>query len=171
MREMAALKDRVAVLENEVHFAHGELRKVKEREQKLLDKILDKTQGEQFYDSDLARSFRNIREEVQRLAKSPLYATSSNNRRPWVAEQKESEELLEQWHTVPRKERQLLMRKHMFEHLNQYFFGGNYFGLSSGEMTSREAAVFRRMEANLSDFESEVQHRGGVWKLNSIGNA
>lgn len=160
---MAALRDRVAALEAELHFADRELRKVKDREQKLLDKILDKSQGGQFYDSDLVHSFRNIREEIQRLAKSPLYTTGGNTRRPWVAENSDNEAFFEQWYGVPRKERQLLIRGEMFGYLHRYIFACNLFGISATGVA--EALTFRDMETNLNHFERVLQNQGGKHKI------
>lgn len=163
MEEVADLRDRVATLEAELEFADGELRKVKEREQKLLDKVLDKSLGDQFYDSELIRSFRNIREEVQRLAKSSLYATSGNSRRPWVTELSDNDPFFEEWYRVPRKERRLLIRSRMFELLQQYILGCSIFGVSASVMaTQHEVAQFQDIEASLCDFERVLKGRKGV---------
>ncbi len=162
---MTVLRNQVAELEAALRFAEGELRTVKHREQKLLDKVLDKSLDDGFYDSDLIHAFRNIREEIQRLANSPLYATNGSAKRPWIAERHNDHDFYEEWYKVPRKEKQLLIRMQIFNLLCDYIFNRNIFGVSADPTADRHnKRRFSYIEESLSDFEGILENQGGKIK-------
>ena len=164
-QEVTVLRNQVAELEAALRFADEELRTVKHREQKLLDKVLDKSLDDGFYDSDLIHSFRNIREEIQRLANSPLYATNGSGKRPWVAERHDDHDFYEEWYKVPRKEKQLLSRMRIFSLLCHHIFNRKIFGVSPGPTVDwQDQTWFRRIEASLSVFEGTLENQGGKIK-------
>lgn len=160
---MTFLKKRVAELEAAFQFVDGEIRIVKDREQKLLDKILDKTLRDDFYDSDIIYAFRNIQEDIHRLANGRLYATAGSDMRPWVAERHEDHRFYTEWYQVPRKEKQLLSRSHIFDLLHEHILDSNLFGVSADVTASEnKKACYRHIEKGLKMFEDILMDKRGM---------
>ncbi|KAJ6786295.1 hypothetical protein PWT90_00835 [Aphanocladium album] len=167
--EINELRQKTSDLYTQLEASNNMLQTLQRNERALLDAILEKSGGEELLDDDLVSLFSGLRQKVQRLANSRLYAYDGQLSFPIDATPSANSRFYRTWADASRKDRILLTRMWMFNFLRDHILDYNLFGLaniSAGADDKKQR--FLSVEKSLDWFEDELHTRSRVSKQDIV---